>query len=70
MDWLSRVSCGDQKRSAIAARRGHIRDSIVSGVTNSDHMQASPPRMRFCSSAESAAAAPGFVIVIVIGSTA
>jgi hypothetical protein len=36
----------DQNRSAIAAVRGHIRESIVSGTTFSPHMQASPPSIR------------------------
>jgi hypothetical protein len=37
------VSRGDQKRSAIAAVRGQIRESIVSGPTHSPHIVASPP---------------------------
>src|SRR5258708_10413540 len=41
---------GDQSRSAIAAVRGQMRESIVSGLTHSPHMVASPPRMCFVSS--------------------
>src|ERR1017187_9251809 len=58
------TSGGDHKRSAIAALRGQILESMFSGVTHSDHMQASPPRMRLFSSGFSEAAAP------LIGSTA
>src|SRR5262249_49211511 len=35
----------DHNRSAIAAVRGQIRESIVSGLTHSPHIVASPPRM-------------------------
>ena len=51
MSSTSRVSAGDQSRSAIAAARGQIRESMVSGVTNSAHMQASPPSTRAAASA-------------------
>ncbi len=34
---------GDHSRSAIAAVRGQIRESIVSGPTHSPHIVASPP---------------------------
>src|ERR1035437_8580822 len=60
----SGTSGGDHRRSAIAALRGQILESMFSGVTHSDHMQASPPMMRFFSSGLSEAAAP------LIGSTA
>ena len=46
MSAVSLISRGDQKRSAIAAMRGQMRESTVSGLTYSEHMQASPPRMR------------------------
>ena len=49
----SRMPAGDQSRSAIAAVRGQILESMVSGVTHSDHMVASPPLMRARSSAVS-----------------
>jgi hypothetical protein len=52
------MSRGDQKRSAIAAIRGQMRESTVSELTYSAHMQASPPRMRAASSASSTRAAP------------
>jgi hypothetical protein len=41
-----RTAAGDQKRSAMAAVRGQMRESMVSGVTSSVHMVASPPRMK------------------------
>ncbi len=46
MDATSLISCGDQNRSAMAAVRGQMRESTFSGLTNSVHMQTSPPRMR------------------------
>ena len=46
IDATSRVLRGDQRRSAMAAVRGQMRLSTFSGVTYSDHMVASPPRMR------------------------
>ena len=45
MSSTSVTSRGDQNRSAIAAVRGHTRESIVSGLTHSPHIVASPPRM-------------------------
>src|SRR5439155_25679999 len=60
----SRTSCGDHRRSAIAAFLGQIRESTFSGLTYSAHMQDSPPRIRCFSSAERLAASP------LIGSTA
>jgi hypothetical protein len=53
MSGRSRTSAGDHSRSAMAAMRGQMRESIVSGETNSLHMQASPPRMCLRSSAVS-----------------
>src|SRR5579884_2248921 len=47
----SRSSAGDHSLSAIAARRGQMRESTVSAFTSSAHMHASPPRMRAASSA-------------------
>ncbi len=64
MSATSVTVAGDQYRSAMAAVRGQIRESIVSGVTHSDHMQASPPRIRFWASAGRLAAS------FPIGSTA
>jgi hypothetical protein len=52
MSSTSRTSAGDQNRSAIAAVRGHTRESIVSGVTHSAHIVASPPSTRADSSAD------------------
>ncbi len=49
--------CGDHSRSAIAALRGQMCESIFSGVTHSAHWQDSPPRMRLFSSGVSVAAA-------------
>ena len=46
MSSTSVTSRGDHSRSAIAAVRGQMRESTISGVVNSDHMVASPPRMR------------------------
>ena len=45
MSSTSVTSRGDQNRSAIAAVRGQMRESIVSGPTHSPHIVASPPRM-------------------------
>ena len=46
----TRTQPGDQKRSAIAAVRGQIRESTVSGETYSAHIVASPPSTRAASS--------------------
>ncbi len=46
MSSTSFTSRGDQSRSAIAAVRGQMRESTISAVVNSDHIVASPPRMR------------------------
>src|SRR6202521_3119534 len=59
--YIEPVSCTsgeDHRRSAIAALRGQILESMFSGVTHSDHMQASPPTLRLFSSGFSIAAAP------------
>ena len=40
----SLTSRGDHRRSAIAAVRGQMRESMVSSVTHSAHIVASPPR--------------------------
>ena len=45
MSAVSLMSRGDQRRSAMAAVRGQIRESMVSLVVHSDHIVASPPRM-------------------------
>ena len=45
MSSTSFTETGDQSLSAIAAARGQILESIVSDVTSSDHIVASPPRM-------------------------
>ena len=58
IEFTSRTSCGDHNLSAMAAVRGQMRESIFSGETYSAHMQASPPRIRFCSSGVRLAAAP------------
>ena len=42
----------------MAAVRGQMRLPTFSGVTNSDHIVASPPRMSFCCSGVSLAVAP------------
>ena len=42
---VSFTDAGDQSLSAMAAVRGHIRESTVSDETSSLHMVASPPRM-------------------------
>ena len=42
---------GDQSRSATAVVRGQMRESIVPAETTSDHIAASPPRMRRSDSA-------------------
>ena len=57
MSSTSSTSRGDQKRSAIAAVRGQMRESIVSGPTHSPHIVASPPRM--CAASASRQAAVG-----------
>src|SRR6266436_8662038 len=64
MEAGSRTSCGDHRRSAIAAFLGHMRESTFSGLTYSAHMHDSPPRIRCFSSADRFAASP------LIGSTA
>ena len=46
MDVRLVTSLGDHSRSAIAAARGQIRESMVSALTYSVHMHASPPRIR------------------------
>ena len=46
MSATSRIGPGDQKRSAMAAVRGQILESTVSGETYSAHIVASPPRIR------------------------
>ncbi len=60
----SRTSCGDQKRSAIAAFLGQMRESTFSGFTYSAHMHDSPPRILCFSCGERFAASP------LMGSTA
>ena len=50
MFFRSFTSFADQKRSAIAAVRGQILESIVSGVTNSLHIVASAPKILLRSS--------------------
>ena len=64
MESTSVTPSGDHRRSAIAAARGQMRESIFSGDTYSAHMQASPPRMRALSSGVRLAVGP------LIGSTA
>ena len=54
------TDCGDHNRSAIAAVRGQMRESIVRGSTYSFHMHASPPRIRAaCSGVKSLLAGNG-----------
>ena len=60
MSSTSLTVAGDQKRSAMAAMRGQMRESMVSGPTNSLHMQASPPSTRaVCAASSPASAAMG-----------
>lgn len=58
MEFTSVTFCGDQNRSAIAAVRGQMRESIFSGETYSVHIEASPPRIRALSSDPKFAAPP------------
>ena len=54
----SLAEAGDQRRSAIAAARGQVRESTISEVVYSAQMHISPPRMRDLSSGPSLSASP------------
>ena len=58
MELASFASLVDQSRSAIAAALGQIRESTVSALTYSAHIQASPPRIRADCSGVNCAAGP------------